>query len=307
MSGENKLSMLKSKMVRSKRIRVEIAVVFLTIIFFVILILYGEKSGGLLKATCLDVGEGDAIFITFPWGGNMLVDGGEGGQWDRGEKVVLPALRYWGVSKIDLLILTHPHSDHLGGLIKVLENIPVRMVIDSGQMHTSYSYEKFLSLIDEKNIPYTVVKSGDEITGYRGVKIMVVNPPHPFFQGTDSDLNNNSIVLRIVYREVSLLLTGDIERETERRILSLGETIHSNFLKVPHHGSGTSSSWEFLKLVSPQVAVISVGRRNNYGHPAPIVLERYEELNCQLFRTDNHGAVTFITDGRIYWVKSYKE
>ncbi len=263
------------------------------------------KPAHLLKATFLDVGQGDSIFLQFPYGGNMLIDGGPGGKYDMGKRVVA-YLRRQGVRRINILLLTHPHEDHVGGLITVLRNLPVGLVLDSGQTHTSYSYEEFLKLIKEKRLPYRIIKAGGEIKGFKEVKIIVLNPPSHLLEGTASDLNNNSLLLKVTYGKMSLLLTGDIEREAEEGVLRYGSYLKSTLIKVPHHGSRTSSTPEFLDLVKPRIAVISVGRRNPFHHPAPETLRRYEERGVKIYRTDRQGAIIFTSNGRSFRVKTMK-
>ena len=259
----------------------------------------------LFKATFLDVGQGDSIFLQFPYGGNMLIDGGEGGRYDMGRRVVA-YLHRQGVRRINIILLSHPHDDHVGGLITVLRNLPVGLVLDSGQAHTSYSYEEFLKLIKEKRIPYRIVKAGGEIKGFKGVKIFVLSPPPRLFKGTGSDINNNSLVLKMTYGKVSLLFTGDIEKEAEEGLLRYGHYLKSTLIKVPHHGGRTSSTPGFLDLVNPRLAVISVGRRNPFHHPAPETLRRYKERGVKIYRTDRQGAIIFTSNGRSFRVRTMK-
>jgi len=263
------------------------------------------KPAHLLKATFLDIGQGDSTFLQFPYGGNMLIDGGPGGRYDMGRRVVA-YLHRQGVRRINIVVLTHPHDDHVGGLITVLKNLPVGLVLDSGQTHTSYSYEEFLKLVKEKRIPYRIVKAGEEIKGFKGVKIFILQPPPHLFKGTGSDINNNSLVLKVVYGKASLLLTGDIERGAEDKLLRYGPGLKSTLIKVPHHGGRASSTPDFLDLVSPRVSVISVGRRNPFHHPAPETLLRYKERGVKIYRTDREGAVIFTSNGRSFRIRTMK-
>ena len=260
----------------------------------------------LLKVTFLDVGEADSIFIQFPYGGNMLIDGGQGGRYDAGRRALTPYFRKHGIRRIDAILLTHPHDDHVGGLPTVLRNFKVGLVLDSGQPHTSYSYEEFLGLVEERRIPYRVVKAGTRIRGYEGAEIHILNPPPTLLEGTRSDLNNNSVVLKIIYGKTSLLLSADIEAEAEERLLSYGHWLKATVIKVPHHGSRSSSSQPFLELVDPEVAIISVGRRNPFHHPSSVVLKRYQEMGIKTYRTDRQGAVIFTSDGRKFWMRTMK-
>jgi len=216
----------------------------------------------------------------------MLIDGGVGGRYDKGKKIVA-YLRRQGVRRINILLLTHPHEDHVGGLITVLKSFPVGLVLDSGQVHTSFSYEEFLKLIEEKRIPYRIIRAGEKIKGFKGVKIFALSPPPYLLEGTGSDINNNSVVLKIIHGRVSLLFTGDIEREAEEQLLRYGSYLESTIIKVPHHGSRTSSSPDFLDLVNPKVAIISVGKKNPF----------YKERGVRVYRTDRQGAI-IVTSGK---------
>ncbi len=255
-----------------------------------------------LKVIFFDVGQGDAILILFPCGGNMLIDGGEKAQ---GERVILPYLKKKGIRKIDTVVLTHAHSDHVGGLIPILKTFPVGFVVESGFPHTTDLYMEFLELIDEKNIPYKMVHRGQELTGFSGVRIEFLNPPHPFLEGRGSDINNNSIVIKLSYGRVQFLFCADIEKEAERELLNCGSKLRSLIMKVPHHGSKTSSSWEFVKRVNPEAAIISVGRRNRFGHPDSMTLMKYRRIGSEIYRTDINGAIIISTDGRRYKLKKF--
>ena len=259
------------------------------------------QTSRILKVIFFDVGQGDAILVLFPHGGNMLIDGGERG---KGERVILPYLKKKGIRKIDTVVLTHAHSDHVGGLTAILETLPVGLVVESGFPHTTDIYMEFLELIHKKNIPYKMVRSGQELTGFSDVRIEFLNPPHPYLRGGGSDINNNSVVIRLSYGEVQFLFCADIEKTAEKEMLGYGNKLRSQVIKVPHHGSKTSSSLEFIKEVSPETAIISVGRRNRFGHPHSVIVEKYEKLGIKIYRTDMHGAITISTDGKGYKIKT---
>lgn len=250
----------------------------------------------------LDVGQGDSIFIKALSGKSILIDGGE---YFFGKKVVVPFLKKQGINYIDMLVLTHAHEDHLGGLVRVLEKMRVGMVLDTGIPHTSFNYKKFLKLIEEKNIKYKTVTAGDifqigEVKGY------IISPAAPFTEGTNSDLNNNSIVIRLVYKNFSILLTGDLEKEGEEKILENGYDCESYVLKVGHHGSNTSSSSEFLEKVNAKIGIISVGKDNDFGHPHQALLDRLKQKGIKLFRTDEDGAVVLRTDGDQVFIETLR-
>ena len=251
-----------------------------------------------LTAHFLDVGQGDSILIQFD-GKNILVDGGE---QDMGPRIEA-YLKDHGVSSLDLLVATHPHEDHIGGLITILNDIPIKQVLDSGITHTSQVYERFLTLIDRKNIPYKVAERGETIDLDPNLKIEVLNPPLKHFE---DDLNQNSIVLKITYNKVSFLLMGDAGIEAEKSLISAGYDLKSDILKVGHHGSSSASSSAFLKKVRPAISIIEVGANNDYGHPAKKTLDALKKVGSKIYRTDTNGNIVITTDGQRYFVSTQK-
>jgi competence protein ComEC len=253
-----------------------------------------------LTVKVLDIGQGDAILIRAA-GQTVLVDTGDIGTRDK----LVEYIKKEGITTIDKVIITHPHADHLGGMLGILENFKVSQIYDSGQTTTTALYRKYLSLVQKKEIPFTVLTAGTEIEITDEIKLKVFAPEKPFI--TESDLNNNSVVTKLMYRNFSMLLTGDAEKESEARMLKAYRTeLKSNVLKVGHHGSNTSSSVDFLKAVAPEVAVISLGANNDYHHPHPTTLKRYEEAKVKVYRTDTNGTVTINSDGKTYTVTKEK-
>ena len=246
---------------------------------------------GQLKAHFIDVGQGDAILIQTPEQ-NILIDGGER---DAGVDVV-KYLRNHGVNSLDLVIGTHAHSDHIGGLIHVLDSIPVKEVIDSAAVHTTKTFEDYLILIDEKDIKFTEGRAGMTRDIGGGATLQILHPVSP----SSSHLNDSSIVTKIAFGEISFLLTGDVEQKSESEMLARKEQLKSKILKSPHHGSSSSSSPAFLKAVNPEVAVIMCGRDNSYGHPHEETLQAYANMGIDIYRTDLHGTVVIATDGQTY-------
>ena len=279
------------------------------IVLLCIALLSGVSShaAGDLVVTFIDVGQGDSILIESPSGHKALIDGG-GRQENAssrlikkedpvGKSIIVPFLRKKGINELDLVILTHPHDDHVAGLPYVLEKIKVDMVLDSGQPHTSRGYYRFLKLIEQKKIPYKLARAGQVIDLGAGVKGYILHPSQPLISGTASDLNNNSIVIKLDHGKTSFLFMGDAGFEGEDRILSKGYSLISDVLKVGHHGSMTSTSVKLLESVMPKYAVISVGAKNKFGHPTPETLRRLENFNVKAYRTDLDGAVIFRSDG----------
>ena len=193
------------------------------------------------------------------------------------------------------MVLTHPEEDHIIGLVEVLGRYKVEQVLEPGLERDTPAYQEWLRLIDEKNIERTIAQAGQQIELGDGIRMEVFHPQEELMVGTESDTNNNSVVLRLVWDEVSFLLTGDIYEETEREILYRGYRVRSTVLKMAHHGSATSTSLHFLAAVDPQVAVISVGKENPFGHPHDETLERLSGV--KVYRTDEQGTIELITDG----------
>ena len=257
----------------------------------------------LLQITVLDVGQGDAIILRGPSGKTVLIDGGGEGEghltgYDVGTRRVVPALRRLGVRAIDVVILSHPHEDHVGGLVAVLQNFRVGAVLDSGLPHPSPSYARFRALVRSRGIAYRLARRGMRVDLGDGVALAVLLPQEPLISGSGSDPNLNSIVVRATYRYVGTLFTGDMEGLNEAQLLDLGDDLRSVILKVAHHGSETSTTEAFVEAVRPTVALISVGAFNPFGHPHRRTLDLLEEWGAQVYRTDQDGAILLQTDGR---------
>jgi competence protein ComEC len=279
-------------------------------LFYLLLILFVLVLAGLgwalaqqfdpaLEMVLFDVGQGDAIFFAIPGGYYMMVDGGTSEGYGRG---VRPYLREHGIDRLDLLVLTHPHDDHLGGLVRMLEEDEIRVahVLESGYPHTTRGYARFLEIIAERGLPFTRAARG---TSFRLGKMrgLVLHPPASHLSGTRSDVNNNSIVLLLDYEDIRILLTGDLEKEAEDDLLAAyGNLLRANILKVAHHGAATSTSWELVAVTSPDLAVISAGKGNPFGHPAPVVLENLARAGAVIWRTDTDGRLELsIRKGRV--------
>jgi competence protein ComEC len=208
---------------------------------------------------------------------------------------------FWDHS-LDLVVLTHPEEDHLGGLVEVLTRYDVGLVLDSGQGCTSATCDAWRSLIEAKAIPYRRAEAGMAITVGDEMQLNVLHPPSQLMTNTASDVNNNSVVLRLEYGRFSVLLTGDIMAEAENTLLMSGRALDSLVLKVPHHGGDTSLTEPFLEAASPQLAIISVGVDNRFGHPNEVTLEKLEGIDT--YRTDLDGTIEVISDGSVYWLRT---
>ncbi len=247
----------------------------------------------------LDVSQGDSILLQFD-NKNILIDGGP---QDNGPKVE-SYLRNHGVSSLDLLIATHPHDDHIGGLLTILNDIPVQQILDSGQVHTTPTFKSYLSLIDAKDIPFETAQKGQTINLDPYLKIEVLSPPQTLFE---ADLNQNSIVLKVTYNKVSFLLMGDAGFEAENSLFSTAYNLKSDILKVGHHGSSSASSAAFLNAVQPAISIIEVGAGNQYGHPTKKTLSALRSMGSKIYRTDTNGNIIVTTDGLHYSVTTQKQ
>ncbi|HEX3372368.1 MAG TPA: DNA internalization-related competence protein ComEC/Rec2 [Candidatus Acidoferrales bacterium] len=264
-----------------------------------------------LELTVLDVGQGDSLFLSFPHGKTMLVDGGgeigafrSGGMrsgLDVGEDVVSPYLWSRGIKRIDVVALTHAHEDHLGGLTAIFENFKVGELW-VGHDIRSGEYEALIALANAHGVIVKHLKQGDTFSedGVSGIVLW------PEADGEErAAKNDDSLVLRLTDGTESFLLAGDVERPSERAILNDEQTLGVNFLKVAHHGSKTSTTDAFLSAAHPAFAAISVGRDNSFGHPSPEVTDRLAAAGVRVYRTDQDGAITASTDGRSLRVSSF--
>src|ERR687895_2308031 len=249
-----------------------------------------------LTMSFIDVGPGDSILVILPNTKTLLIDGGE----RQSSGKVLSTLQEYGLSYIDVIVATHPHADHIGGLIDVINTVNVGQVLDSGQIHTTQTFEDLLDAIYNKQIPLRSVSEGESINLDPAVKIDVLNPPASIPEGSnnEAEFNDNSVVLKLTYGNFSALLTGDMEERNEARLVFNNATIlDADVLKAGHHGSRTSSSLAFLNAVTPEVVIISLGAGNSYGHPHQEALDRISAFGAQfLHRTDIDGTITLISD-----------
>ena len=272
------------------------AAVILLILAFVA---WRASPDGRLHVVFLDVGQGDAIFIQTPSGRQVLVDGGPS------ERVLLSQLGrqmpFWDHT-LDVMVLTHPDADHITGLVPVLERYQVDAVIFREMEHESEIYEYWLQLLAAEGATVYQGQAGLSLTLDEGLEMVVLHPGVELVSGSAGNTNNNSVVTRLDYGQVSVLLPGDIEAEVERRMVAVGAPLRSTVLKAAHHGSCSSTTQEFLEAVYPAVVVISVGADNDFGHPCADVLERLE--SWPVYRTDERGVVEVISDGVQVWVET---
>ena len=261
------------------------------------------KPDGRLHVHFLDVGQGDSVLIVTPGGGQVLVDGGPAAT--SAAQAVGAKIPFWD-RDLDMVVLTHPDEDHFRGLVEVLKRYDVDLVLEGSRDSENPLYLEWGKVLDEKGTRSVTALQGQAILLDNGARLEVLSPPSQPIRGAGSETNNNGVVLRLAYGAVSFLLTADIEVEAEVRLLQDGLTLQSAVLKVPHHGSKTSSTSRFLSAVRPVAAVISAGADNQYGHPHPEVAARLEAMpgEVRTYLTAERGDIEFVTDGKRLWVKT---
>ncbi|MCX5780275.1 MAG: MBL fold metallo-hydrolase [Firmicutes bacterium] len=245
-------------------------------------------STGILKVHFIDVGQGDAILVQTPAGQNLLVDAGENDYGD----VVVKYLISQGVKDLDIVVGTHTHSDHIGGLDKVIRSFPVQAVYMPKVTQNTQSFQDVLAAVKNRGLKVTTAQAGVMIP-LAGLDCRVLAPVAASYE----ELNDYSAVIRLAYGSQSFLLTGDASSVSEDQLLNSGVNLQSTVLKVGHHGSYSSSGSSFLAAVAPQFAVISLAAGNDYGYPHKVTLDRLAEAGIKIYRTDQNGTIVFSTDG----------
>lgn len=280
------------------------------------------SEGKNLKIVFFDVTQGDSILISLPNGKNMLIDGGPGKgmvvqesepgvlvtEIDAGKEVIVPYLQEYNIN-INGIVVTHPHSDHFGGVISILNSGFIPEWFMDAKVETSHpEYLKLLNLVYEKKINYKIALPQQKIMLDPEVDIEIFAPVQKYPSDlVDRAVNNLSIVIKLTYKNFSVLFTGDIETFAEMDLLEYKEKLKSTILKIPHHGSFTSTSEPFLDFVSPEVAVISCGRGNPFGHPHQVTLDKLTQRGIKIYRTDQNGNITVTSDGVRYNVSIDRE
>lgn len=246
-----------------------------------------SKPPGALEVVFLDVGQGDCAFIQFPNGKTMLIDGGSP---EAGTNATA-FLRRRGVSRLDWVVMSHLHADHIGGLIEVLRTFEVGEFWDSGYVEGSPIYEALLRTVQRRKITYRLVEAGMQFRLSEACYLRVLAPRKPFMNDSGSNANNNSVALYLTYQRASFLFLGDLEEAGRMRALSGETNLPVSVLKVGHHGSSNGTDDALLRLTRPRAAVISCDADNPYGHPHAETLGLLEKHRVKVYRTDEHGTI----------------
>lgn len=264
--------------------------ILLTLIFLLSLFL-SRLPGNDPEIIFFNIGQGDSILIRTPWFQNILIDGGPS---ETDEITSLGKVLPFFDRSIDLMILTHPHADHVRGLLAVLERYEVKGLLFTGVSYQSEFYTAFLQRLTIQNIPIFIARSDEDFFLGNGMYLDILYPFSPLTGKHVDDINSSSIVLRFVSDEFSALFVGDAQKTIESQILEKGFIVSSILMKAGHHGSSTSNSEEFLDAVQPRYVVIQSGKENTYGHPHKEVLQRFSNRDIEIFRNDIQGRIEVV-------------
>ena len=266
--------------------------IFLSILIIISLLIGCDKKS-LLSIHMIDVGQGDSILVQTPTNKNILIDGGD----EDSENIIISYLRQKRIKTIDIIIATHPDSDHIGSLDNVIKKFNVNSIYMPEQSTDSEAYQNLINSCTDKNLSIQHLYKNDVLNIDNNINIYVLSPSY-----IQEESNLNSIVFKLTFNDNSFLFMGDAEEENEKEILHSFK-LNNNFIKIGHHGSNSSSSLEFIKKISPDIAAISCGYKNQYGHPHRKVIDNLKQNHVSIYRTDRIGDIVFYSDGEIIFTK----
>ncbi|MDX5679827.1 MBL fold metallo-hydrolase [Clostridioides difficile] len=267
--------------------------IFLSILIIISLLIGCDKKA-LLSIHMIDVGQGDSILVQTPTNKNILIDGGD----EDSENIIISYLRQKRIKTIDIIIATHPDSDHIGSLDNVIKKFNVNSIYMPEQSTDSEAYQNLINSCTDKNLSIQHLYKNDVLNIDNNINIYVLSPSY-----IQEESNLNSIVFKLTFNDNSFLFMGDAEEENEKEILHSFKLNNINFIKIGHHGSNSSSSLEFIKKISPDIAAISCGYKNQYGHPHRKVIDNLKQNHVSIYRTDRIGDIVFYSDGEIIFTK----
>lgn len=273
-------------------------VIIAIIIFLTLPLTSCNKYKDLLSINIIDVGQGDCILISTPENKNILIDGGD----ENSERIIKSYLKKRKIKKLDIVIATHFDKDHIGSLDYIIDKFNIGKVYTSKDVDESQAYNNLIKSCRNKNLNFEILKKGDKIKITKDINIIVLNPSY-----IQENKNLNSIAINLSYINMDFLFTGDCEESNEVDMINSYDLENVDFLKIAHHGSSSSSSDKFIKETSPDIAVISCGYKNQYGHPHKSTLDTLNKYKVKTFRTDINGDLVFYSDGyKIFTNKKYK-
>lgn len=267
--------------------------IFLSILIIISLLIGCDKKS-LLSIHMIDVGQGDSILVQTPTNKNILIDGGD----EDSENIIISYLRQKRIKTIDIIIATHPDSDHIGSLDNIIKKFNVNSIYMPEQSTDSEAYQNLINSCTDKNLSIQHLYKNDVLNIDNNINIYVLSPSY-----IQEESNLNSIVFKLTFNDNSFLFMGDAEEENEKEILHSFKLNNINFIKIGHHGSNSSSSLEFIKKISPDIAAISCGYKNQYGHPHREVINNLKQNHVSIYRTDRIEDIVFYSDGEIIFTK----
>ncbi|AXU72547.1 TPA: MBL fold metallo-hydrolase [Clostridioides difficile] len=267
--------------------------IFLSILIIISLLIGCDKKS-LLSIHMIDVGQGDSILVQTPTNKNILIDGGD----EDSENIIISYLRQKRIKTIDIIIATHPDSDHIGSLDNIIKKFNVNSIYMPEQSTDSEAYQNLINSCTDKKLSIQHLYKNDVLNIDNNINIYVLSPSY-----IQEESNLNSIVFKLTFNDNSFLFMGDAEEENEKEILHSFKLNNINFIKIGHHGSNSSSSLEFIKKISPDIAAISCGYKNQYGHPHREVINNLKQNHVSIYRTDKIGDIVFYSDGEIIFTK----